>query len=173
MYDSVTWAALCKTLRKLVIPESVITLIPSFHEHMRATIYSNGQLLEAIDIGCSMAPTLFNLYACLVTARWREYVADEDGVGIVWKYKLDQKLFRRYTRNAQEIQLTECQFADDVAILASTHEGAESAMATFMRMASDFGRQAGELPTQCSKGYGSLGYPPFHISIHSSRRCHY
>ncbi len=42
------------------------------------------------------------------------------GVGNVWKYQLDEKLFRRSTRDARKTQLTECQFADDAAILDTT-----------------------------------------------------
>ncbi len=133
--------------RSLGIPDGTITLIQSFHEHMKAKIRANGELLEDIDVGkglrqgYSMAPTLFNLYACLVAERWKELVAGIEGVGIVWRYKLDQKLFRRYTRNACETQLMECQFADDAAILASTREGAETAMRAFVNIASDFGLQ--------------------------------
>ena len=86
-----------------------------------------------------MAPTLFNLYACLVAERWKEKVKDVKGVGILLNYKLDEKLFRRYTRNAKQTSLTEGQFADDAALLATTHRGAEIAMAQFASTASDFG----------------------------------
>ena len=41
------------------------------------------------------------------------------------KDKNDKKLFRRYTRNSCEKKITEWQFADDAAILASTRSGAE------------------------------------------------
>ncbi len=119
---------------------------------MKAKIRANGELLEDIDVdkglrqGCSMAPTLFNLYACLVAERWKEVVAGIEGVAIVWRYKLDQKLFRRYTTKACESQLTECKFADDLAIFATTREGAKNAMRAFVNVASDFGLQLGELP---------------------------
>ena len=43
------------------------------------------------------------------------------------KYKYDEKLFRRYTRNGSERKITECLFADDGALLASTRLGAERA----------------------------------------------
>ena len=77
-YDSVPYVALWKALQKLGIPETVIALIRSFHEGMRAQIRVNGKLLEDIDVdyslrqGCPRAPTLFNLYACLVAQRWNE-----------------------------------------------------------------------------------------------------
>ena len=125
-YDSVPRAALWIALQKLGIPESVVMLIRSFHEGMKAQVRVSGDLSEDIDVdnglrqGCSMAPTLFNLYACLVAERWSERVAGAEGVGIVLKYKRDGKLFRRYTRNACETKIMECQFADDAGILATT-----------------------------------------------------
>ncbi len=77
--------------------------------------------------------------ACRVAERWNERVAGTAGVGIVWKYQLDEKLFRRSTRNAHKTQLTECQFADYAAILATTRAGAELAMREFSSAATDFG----------------------------------
>ena len=86
-----------------------------------------------------MAPVLFNLYACLVVERWTARVAELKGVGIYLRYKNDGKLFRRYTRNAHESWLTECQFADDAALLATTQTGAERAMKEYLQVAEDFG----------------------------------
>ena len=45
--------------------------------------------------GCTLAPTLFNLYACLVVERWSEKVKDEEDVGMYVNYKMDRELFRR------------------------------------------------------------------------------
>ena len=72
-----------------------------------------------------MAPVLFNLYSCLVIERWTARVSDLEDTGIYLRYKLDKKLFRRYTRNAEEMKTSECQFADDAALLATSKRGAE------------------------------------------------
>ena len=144
-YDSVPRDGLWKALRKLGIPENVIAIIQSFHENMRAQICCNGKLSDDIKVdnglrqGCSIAPTLFNLYACLMVERWKEKVKELEGVGILLNYKLDEKLFRRYTRNAEKAHLTEGQFADDAALLATTHSGAELALTEFASTANDFG----------------------------------
>ena len=69
-----------------------------------------------------MAPVLFNLYACVFVERWLTRAESSDGVGVSLKYKHDRKLFRRYTRNAEETKLTELQFADDAALLARSRE---------------------------------------------------
>ena len=102
---------------------------------MKARVRVHGKLLEEeIDVdnrlrqGCTSAPVLFNIYACLVVERWSARVADMEGVGMYLRFKYDQKLFRRYTRNAQETRMSECQFADDVALLATTCVGAEQAI---------------------------------------------
>ena len=144
-YDSVPREALWQVLAKLGIPDPTIQLIKAFHHDMQATIQLDGQTLEPIDVdnglrqGCCMAPVLFNLYACVFVERWLARVENSDGVGLNLKYKHDRKLFRRYTRNAEETRLTELQFADDASLLARTREGAEEAIHKYMEVASDFG----------------------------------
>ena len=71
-YDSVPWEALWLALKMLGIPTLVIELIKSFHEGMKAKILVNGMLPDkeiAVDNGlrqgCTMAPTLFNMYIML------------------------------------------------------------------------------------------------------------
>lgn len=59
----------------------------------------------------------------------------EDGVGIKLNYKYDQKLFQR---NADLRMLTECLFAEDGALLASTTSGAEKATREYQETCSDF-----------------------------------
>ena len=144
-YDSVPREAMWAALGKLGVPEPVIELIRSFHQDMQAQIQLNGTVLEAINVtnglrqGCCMAPVLFNLYASLVVERWTARIAKLGGVGVYLRYKHDGKLFRRYTKNAKEAWLTECQFADDAALLATTREGTERAMEEYLRVAEDFG----------------------------------
>ena len=80
----------------------------------------DGELLEEIEVenwlrqGCTMAPSLFNLYACVVAERWLERVSTVEGVGTYLLYKYDQKLFRRNTRGPSSSTLYECEFADNM-----------------------------------------------------------
>ena len=69
---------------------------------------------------------------------WTTRIAELEGVGIYPRYKHDRRLFRRYIRNAEEAWLTECQFADNAALLGTTKEGAER-MEEYLRVAEDFG----------------------------------
>ena len=53
---------------------------------MNASIRVDGELLKEIEVnnglrqGCSMAPTLFNLDACVVGERWLSRVAEMEDV---------------------------------------------------------------------------------------------
>ena len=50
----------------------------------------------------------------------REVISDVEGIGTYLLYKYNQKLFRRNTRGASNSTLYECEFANDVALLATT-----------------------------------------------------
>lgn len=127
------------------LPEELIGIVKSFHNNMKARIRVNGELLEEIEVenglhqGCTMAPSLFNLYACVVAERWLDRVGNVEGVGTHLLYKYDQKLFRRNTTGASSSTLYECEFADDVALLATTRAAAEEAIRTYASVASNFG----------------------------------
>ena len=86
-----------------------------------------------------MVPTLFNLYVCVVGEKWLSRVAEMEDVGSYLRYKFEQQLFRRYTRNASEGTIKECQLADDVAMLATTREGAETTIRAYSCVAKSLG----------------------------------
>ena len=117
----------------------------TLYHDMKAQIRLGDTLLEDFEVenglrqGCCMAPVLFNLYSSLVVERWAAKMENVEGAGVYLRYKHDGKLFRRYTRNAQETKITECQFADDAALLATTRAGAERALREYVQAASDFG----------------------------------
>ena len=109
-YDSVSRTALWRALEKLGVPDTVVNLVKSFHDGIKAQLSINGKLVdEKIDVdnglrqGCTMAPTLVNLYACLMVERC---LSD----------KYDGKLFG----GPHQTRMNECQFADDTALLATT-----------------------------------------------------
>ena len=52
---------------------------------------------------------------------------------------MDQQLFRRSTRNACDVRIHKEEFADDVALLASTREAAGIAVRVYMEIAKSFG----------------------------------
>ena len=144
-YDSVPRNAMWMALRKLGVPDSIVSLIGSFHQGMTATIQLDGEILKEINVenglrqGCCMAPVLFNLYTCLLMERWYARTVESDGLGIALWFKYDEKLFRRYTRNADERKLTECLFAEDGTLLATSQDGAQKAIKEYMAVSRSFG----------------------------------
>lgn len=134
-YDSVPREAMWMALAKLGVSEE----FKSFHQEMKARIGMDERMLEAIDVKNGKDAVLFSLYTCLVVERWLERVKGTEGVGVTIKYKYDKKLFRRYTRNACERKLTECQFTDDAALFSSTRSDAEKAAVEYQQAGSDFG----------------------------------
>ena len=79
----------------------LVDIIRSFHTSIAARIRVDGKLLGEIEMnsglrqGCTMAPTLFNLYAEVVAEKWAEAVQSVEGVGVELLYMLGQQLFRR------------------------------------------------------------------------------
>ena len=112
---------------------------------MKTKLQVDGEMLREIEVdnglwqGCTMAPVLFNLYACVMAERWLERVCDVEGVGTCLFYKYNQQLFRRYTRNASEGVVNKCEFADDVALLATNRAAAEEPLRLYSGVASEFG----------------------------------
>ena len=59
-------------MRKLSVPEVLVEIVMSFHEGMEARVRVGDKLLDEIKVRngsrqeCTMAPTLFNVYACVV-----------------------------------------------------------------------------------------------------------
>ena len=80
--------------------------------------------------------------------RWLTSVEGTEGVRITLSYKYDQKLFRCCTRNASMRVLTECLFADDGALLASTRPGAERAVREYQATCGAFGLTASNPKTK-------------------------
>ena len=144
-YDSVPRTALWIALQKLGVPDNLITLIKSFHQDMKARLRVDGEILEEIEVanglrqGCTMAPTLFSLYACVVAEQWLDRVEVIEGVGTLVVNKQDGQLFRRSTRNASEALLYKGEFADDVVLFACSRDAACAAIGAYIEVASSLG----------------------------------
>ena len=81
---------------------------------MKTRVRVDGTLLDEFYVsnglwqGCTMALTLFNLYASIVSERWFHRIEGMEGVGTFLLHKFDQKLFCRATRNAATVQRRIC-----------------------------------------------------------------
>ena len=73
-YDSVPRLALWQVLKKSGVPPQMLKIIASFHENMQAEVRIGGVLSESFRVrnglrqGCTLAPTLFNLFFSAVVS---------------------------------------------------------------------------------------------------------
>ena len=72
--------ALWTALKKLVVPDLLVDIMPSFHANMEVRIRVEWEILEEIQVnnglcqGCTMAPILFNMYASVLAEKGTETV---------------------------------------------------------------------------------------------------
>ncbi len=132
-------------LRKMVVPETLVEIIKSFHSDMKAKVRLEDEE-EEIEVtngrhqGCTMVPSLFNLYAYAMAEIWMERVKDVY-VGTKILYKLDQSLVCQSTCKASEMCIVKGEFANDVVLMAHSKEAAATALRTYVHgsVAGDFG----------------------------------
>ena len=78
VYDSVPRDALWKVMGKTGVPPTMLEVIKSFHDGMRADVRVGKSSTDSIEVknglrqGCILAPTLFNIYYSAVVANWRD-----------------------------------------------------------------------------------------------------
>ena len=77
-YDSVPLQTLWRALESYSVPESLIRMIRSLHDVMKAEVTVDGQVALEFEVrnrlrqGCVLAPTLFIVHFNLVIGQWRE-----------------------------------------------------------------------------------------------------
>ena len=143
-YDSVPRLALWQVLEKSGVPPQMLKIIASFHEDMQAEVRIGGVLSESFRVrnglrqGCTLAPTLFNLFFSAVVSTWRTDCVE---VGVNVLSHPGRKLVGDRTAKSRlaVVKVTESQFADDLALYASTREKLERVTAGFVRMTSRWG----------------------------------
>ena len=89
--DSVPRSALWKVLEKVGVPPTMLQIIRSFHDGMKAEVRVESSSTDSFELknglrqGCSLAPTLFNIYYSAVIANWRER-SSTAGVNVRFKH---------------------------------------------------------------------------------------
>ena len=143
-YDSVPRQALWKVLEKYGMLAKMLNVVKSFHERMPAEVRVGSTVTERFEVrnglrqGCTLAPTLFNIYFSAMVADWSNR---SSGVGVNVLYKHGRKLVGDHTAKSRlrEMRVTESQFADDVALYATSQNSFESVAAEFVEVASEWG----------------------------------
>ena len=143
-YNSVPRQALWCVLEKYGVPPTMLSVIRLFHEGMAAVVRVVDDITDDIEVtnglrqGCTLAPTLFNLYFSAMMACWRARCPQAGGIV---RYRAGRKLVGDRTAKSrlQELRVTESKFEDDVAVYAATREMLEEMVGEFVRTAADWG----------------------------------
>ena len=143
-YDSIPREALWKVLEKCGAPPRMLSVVKSFHDGMQAEVRIGPASTKSFEVknglrqGCTLAPTLFNVYFSGMVASWRSKHVSE-GVNVL--YRIGRKLVGDRTTKSrlQEVKVTETQFADDAALYSTSRDGFESSTKGFAAVAAEWG----------------------------------
>ena len=144
-YESVPRAALWLLLAKAGLPDGLITIIHSFHDGMEAVVATAGGTTQPIYVdnglrqGCSLAPLLFDVFMWAAFSCLLKAIQSTDGVGLAYRYELDGKLMFQRRRSDSLFHLTDCHFANDSVLMASSRQAAQLTLGAFSSIASSFG----------------------------------
>ena len=131
-------------LHKIGVPPTMLGIIKSFHDGMRADVRVGTVSTESIEVknglrqGCTLAPTLFNIYYSVVVSSWRDKCPL---AGVNVKFKHGRKVVgdRTAKSHLNVAKLTKSQFADDTATYATTRDTFEYSAKKLLDTAKDWG----------------------------------
>ena len=132
-YNSVPRAALWQILERCGVPPRMLRIVKSVHEGMEAEVRVGTSLSDSFEVrnglwqGCTLAPTLFNIYFSAVVASWRRGDT-EAGVDVLFRHGRKLVGDRTAKSRLSVMRVTDFQFADDVA-LYTTSRGCLETMA--------------------------------------------
>lgn len=143
-YDSIPRQALWSVLKKVGVPPKMLSIIRTFHEGMRAEVSVKDMTTDTIEVmnglrqGCTLAPTLFNVYYSAVVAKWRNRCLF---AGVDVRFRHGRKLVGDRTAKSRltKVRIFESQFADDTAIYTTRRDTIVDATAEIARTATDWG----------------------------------
>ena len=136
------------------VPEKMLNVVKSFHEELHTEVRVGSTITDRFEVwnglwqGCTLAPTLFNIYFSAMVADWRNRSSCA-GVSVLCKH--GRKLVVDHTAKSRlsEMRVTESKFPDNVAFYATSWNSFESVAAEFVKVASEWGLT---LSTEKTKG---------------------
>lgn len=144
-FDSVPRDTLWKVLENFGCPKRFVDLIRALHDGMTASVlYKKSRspsfpVTTGVKQGCCIAPTLFSLYLAALL----HGVKNDHPEGISIRARLDGGLFNLSRLKARTktsvVDINECQYADDNAILAHSPQALQASTNSFVRAYERFG----------------------------------
>ena len=144
-FDTVNREALWKVLKRLGIPDNMLSVIVSFHEGMKGAVVSDGDISDPFNVtngtkqGCVMAPVLFALFFSVML----QYAFGDAEVGIEFQFRTDGGLFNHQRFKAKtkvrSSIIRDLLFADDAALVATSLEEAQELVDRFSKACRAFG----------------------------------
>ena len=122
-YDTVPHQALWLVIEKYGISPLLVRLIQSLHDRMKVKVSVDGDITPVIEVnnglrhGCTIAPSLFNLYFNLVIEEWRRQCQP---FGTEVLYKCGDKLMGERTRRLSHVLVIELLFAGDTTVVGDS-----------------------------------------------------
>ena len=145
-FDLVSREGLYAILHKIGCPQTLLSLIRSLHDGMKANVYFEGSLSDYFELrcgvkqGCVLAPTLFSIYFSAVLHFAFENVSDGDDVYM--HTRSDGKLFRlarlRAKSKTRRFLVRELLFADDAALVSHSAHGLQRLLTRFAEACDEF-----------------------------------
>ena len=107
---------------------------------------------------------MWGVFSC-----WLKAIQSMDDAGLAYRYKIDGKLMFRRRRSDSPFRLTDCQFAYDSVLMASSRQAAQSALDAFASIASSFGLSINVAKTKfLVAGCGVIEYDRQPLILHGS-----
>ena len=152
-YDSVPREALWRVLLQFGVPVKLVSLIKGLHEGMEVRVRVGEEHTDSIGVnnglrqGCVLAPLLFLFYSHAVLTDWYDRCSADPGIGrdeveamfggnggpacgMEFWYKTGGRIpggqpTAKEKAVSQRTRIRECEFADDIALIAMTQSIAE------------------------------------------------
>ena len=100
--------------------------------------FDSFQVRNGLRQGCTLAPTLFNIYFSAVVKSWRDD-CEEAGVDVLFKHGRKLVGDRTAKSRLSVTRVHESQFADDAALYTTSRDTLEQTAVKFVREADEWG----------------------------------
>ena len=168
-FDLVSRDGLFTLLEKIGCPPTLLGIIRSFHDNMKASVFYDGSLSDSFGIksgvkqGCVLAPTLFGIFFSLLL----HHAFKESDEGVYIHTRSDGGLFNlsrlRAKTKVRHVLIRELLFADDAALATHSADTLQRLVNQFSSACCEFGLTISLKKTQVLSQNPDITEPQIHI----------